>query len=313
MRRYLTLFLLLGCLSSGAQTVFGYWYGTANVKTASSANNYLVEMILNPEGGRVKGVLNYYFRNAYRSLAVEGSYNASTRLLSLKSVPMIYFGSIVNLEVDCQMDFSATLRVAQAGSTLSGLFTALPDYKYSCPDIQCNLSLDGEVSHKDSVLKAISEFKESFQVWTPAPEDTVVAANVIARKVVNFPVEREFKERKTEVTDEIEVESDTLRVDIYDNGEVDGDIISIFYNQQLIIASQKLTHRSIKVTLPLDSVKGVNELSMFAENLGLIPPNTALVLINDGKNKFELRLSSSLEKNATIRIKRKKDGVKVPK
>ena len=169
------------------------------------------------------------------------------------------------------------------------------------------------MSHKDSVLKAISEFKETFQVWTPAPEDTVVAANVIARKVVNYPVEREFAERKNEVSDEIEVESDTLKVEIYDNGEVDGDIVSIFFNKQLIIASQKLTHKSIKISLPLDSLKGINEISMFAENLGLIPPNTALVLISDGKNRFELRLSSNLEKNATIRIKRKKDGVKVPK
>jgi hypothetical protein len=44
---------------------------------------------------------------------------------------------------------------------------------------------------------------------------------------------------------------------------------------------------------------------MFAENLGLIPPNTALMIIDDGKTKHELKVSSSLEKTATIRIKRK--------
>jgi hypothetical protein len=49
-----------------------------------------------------------------------------------------------------------------------------------------------------------------------------------------------------------------------------------------------------------------NELTMFADNLGSIPPNTALMLIYDGKKRYEVRLSSSLEKNATVRIRRKK-------
>ena len=55
----------------------------------------------------------------------------------------------------------------------------------------------------------------------------------------------------------------------------------------------------------LDSTTVYNEISMFAENLGLIPPNTALMMITDGKNTYNIRLSSSLEKNATIRIRKK--------
>jgi hypothetical protein len=108
------------------------------------------------------------------------------------------------------------------------------------------------------------------------------------------------------ITHEVEVESDSIRIDVYDNGEIDGDIISVFYNQQLILNSQKLTHKSIHIDLVLDSAKNSNEISMFAENLGLIPPNTALMVIYDGKNKFEVPVSSNLEKNATISIKRKK-------
>jgi hypothetical protein len=56
----------------------------------------------------------------------------------------------------------------------------------------------------------------------------------------------------------------------------------------------------------LDSTKEYNEVSMYAENLGLIPPNTALMVISDGKSKFNIRVSSNLEKSGTIRIKRKK-------
>jgi hypothetical protein len=128
--------------------------------------------------------------------------------------------------------------------------------------------------------------------------------------VVNYVTERQFTERENIVANEIEVESDNLLVSMYDNGEIDGDIISVFYNKQLILYNQKLTHKSIKINLRLDSALAVNEITMFAENLGLIPPNTALIVISDGVNRFELRLSSNLEKNGTIRIKRKKDSIK---
>ena len=125
--------------------------------------------------------------------------------------------------------------------------------------------------------------------------------------MINYVTEKQFKERENVVVQEIEVESDSLRIDVYDNGEIDGDVISIFYNDQLILSSQKLTHKSIQLDLTLDSTKAYNELSMLAENLGLIPPNTALMVIHDGKNRHNVRVSSDLQKNATVRI-RKKSG-----
>ena len=130
--------------------------------------------------------------------------------------------------------------------------------------------------------------------------------------MINYVTEKQFTERKTEVENEIEVESDSLEVDVYDNGEIDGDMVSLFYNQQLILYNQKLTHKSIKIGVKLDPSLEANEITMFAENLGLIPPNTALMVIRDGKNVFNIRLSSTLEKNASIKIKRKKDNTKKP-
>ena len=315
MKKVFFAFLLVLSMQSYSQSVFGYWYGNANVKTSSSANNYLVELVLLPEKGYVKGILNYYFKDSYRSLQVKGNYNAATRQLSLYDIPVVYHGSLAAFEVDCIMSMQATLRVAQAGSELVGAFVSLPDYKNICPNINLNLKLNADISKKDSVLKAISEYKEEYQVWKPSANDTLVAVNVTPppKKVINFVTEKQYTERENIVANEIEVESDSLLISIYDNGEIDGDIISIFYNKNLILNNQKLTHKSIKMKLGLDTSLAVNEISMFAENLGLIPPNTALIAIDDGKNRFEIRLSSSLEKNATLRIKRKKNSVGIKK
>jgi hypothetical protein len=306
MKKPILLAIILISLQSQSQTVFGYWYGRGNVKSASSTNNYLVEMILQPEGNRVKGILNYFFKNTYRSLQVKGTYNKETRELSLNNIPVTYHGSMVNMEVDCMMNLRGTLKVARAGSNLMGQFISQPDYRFMCADINFTLILKADISKKDSVLRSIREFKEAYRVWRPSATDTFVSASILQRRVINYVVENQFKERENIINDEIEVDSDSLKVDFYDNGEVDGDSISVFFNNQLLASSQKLSGRSVHFTLGLDDTKEINELSMFADNLGSIPPNTALMIVTDGKKRYEIGLTSNLQTNGTVKIKRRK-------
>lgn len=272
-----------------------------------------MELILLPEKNYVSGILSYYFKDSYRSLPVKGNYDAATRRLSLYNVPIVYHGSIAAFEVDCIMNMQATLRVAQAGADLVGTFIGLPDYKNICANINFSLRMNADISKKDSVLKALREFKENYQVWKPLASDTVASSTIIQRKVTNYVIERQYAERENVVNNEIEVASDSLKIDFYDNGEVDGDSISIFLNNKLMAFHQKLSTKPVHFDIVLDSLQKINDLTMFAENLGFISPNTALMVINDGAKRYDIRLSSNLEKNATIKIKRKKDGIKVPR
>jgi len=100
----------------------------------------------------------------------------------------------------------------------------------------------------------------------------------------------------------IEIENETFRVDLYDNGEIDGDSISLIFNGKLILAKKRLSDKAITLTLNVDDKKDVNELIMYAENLGSIPPNTALMVVTDGNNRYEVRISSDLEKSGSIRF-----------
>ena len=308
MKKHLVvLILLFFTLQSFSQSVSGYWYGTANVKSNNSNNNYLVELVIRQNKTQVKGVLNYYFKNIFRSLAVTGSYNSLSRELILFNIPLTYHGSTAKMEVDCIMNMAGILRVAKAGSSLTGAFIGKPEYKYTCVDVAFNLAYNADISKEDSILQAIRLYKEEYQVWTPSATDTLAAVNVMQRKVVNYVVDRQYKERETVVAQEIFAESDSLKVDFYDNGEIDGDSISVFFNDQLLAFNRRLSTRAVHFDLGLDSTKEFNTLTMFADNLGSIPPNTALMMITDGKNRYEVRLSSNLQKNAAIRIKRKKE------
>jgi len=281
--------LISGCLNANSQSVFGYWYGYANVKGQGSTNNYLVELVLQPEKGYVQGVFNYFFKNTYRSFQVKGNYTPATRQLSLYNIPLTYHGSVTAFEIDCIMNMQATLRVSQAESRLIGSFISLPDYKYVCKEVSFNFVMNADISKKDSVLRAISEYKETYQVWKPAIEDTIIAVAVTPppKKVINYVTEQKFTERESVISNEIEVESDSIRISLYDNGEIDGDMISIFHNKNLILYNQKLTHKSIRINLKLDTLQLVNELAMFAENLGLIPPNTSQMVIENGHSRLD--------------------------
>jgi archaellum component FlaF (FlaF/FlaG flagellin family) len=208
------------------------------------------------------------------------------------------------------MNLAATLRVSQLNSVLKGSFLSKPEYKFTCPEILFTLELNTDSLRKDSIMTAIKTLKETFQVWRPSESDTVAAVKIQPRNVVNYVVSNQFKQREKEVAQELIINSDSINVDFYDNGEVDGDSISVFLNDKLIAFNRILTTKSVHFDIPLDSTKEVNEITMFADNLGAIPPNTALMVVNDGKKRYEIRLTSNLEKSATIKLKRKKDAGK---
>lgn len=306
MKKPLLIICLLFTLQLFSQSPTGYWYGTANVKLRNSYNNYLVELILEQDKNNVKGILNYFFKNTYRSVPVRGTYNSNTRLVYISNIPVSYYGSYSGMDVDCAMNLSATLRVSQVNSVLKGSFISKPEYKYTCPEIMFTFQLNTDSLRQDSIIHAIKTFKETFQVWRPSEADTVAAVKIQQRKVVNYVVSDQYKTREKVIADELVVNSDTLKVDFYDNGEIDGDSISIFFNDQLIAFNRILSTRSVHFDIVLDTTKEINELTMFADNLGSIAPNTALMLVNDGKKRYELRLSSNLEKSASVRLKRKK-------
>jgi hypothetical protein len=122
------------------------------------------------------------------------------------------------------------------------------------------------------------------------------------------PVEpsAKLKERVSTIIKTIEVETYSVKVDLYDNGDIDGDSISLFYNGRLLLSNKRLSDKAISLTLPIEKENNVNELVMYAENLGSIPPNTALMVVTDGPNRYEVRITSDLQKSGVINFVHKK-------
>jgi hypothetical protein len=111
---------------------------------------------------------------------------------------------------------------------------------------------------------------------------------------------RKMNERKQQQQSRLEVNVKKINLKVYDNGVVDNDTVSIFYNGKLLLSHQRLSDQAIELNIDLDENVTEHTITMFAENLGGIPPNTALIVVTAGDKRYELRSKASLEENAVL-------------
>lgn len=94
--------------------------------------------------------------------------------------------------------------------------------------------------------------------------------------------------------------TDTIRVALYDNGEIDGDSVSLYMNNELVARHVLLSVNAKVIMVPIDKSIPVNRLVLFAENLGRLPPNTALMEVTVHGKTYNLFLSTDYKKNASV-------------
>ncbi len=117
-------------------------------------------------------------------------------------------------------------------------------------------------------------------------------------------IEEKFVERKKILVTEIPVVGDSIKLNFYDHGEIDGDSISLFLNGKLIHQHVLLKASPFEFTIAVADLQSDNELIMVAENLGSIPPNTSLMIVWVNGVRHEARLESSENTSAMIHFKK---------
>jgi hypothetical protein len=118
-------------------------------------------------------------------------------------------------------------------------------------------------------------------------------------------VEEKFVTRKKIFVKEIPVTGDSIVLSFYDNAEIDGDSISLFLNDKLVFQHVRLTGSAYTIKLAVSELNATNELTMVAENLGTIPPNTSYMIVMVGENRYDARLESTEGSSAMVRFVKK--------
>lgn len=112
-----------------------------------------------------------------------------------------------------------------------------------------------------------------------------------------------LRTRQNELMKSLIVGNPDVTVKLYDNGEIDDDTISVYLDKKLVLVNKRLTTSPLVLKLKMDEENPDHELIMVAENLGRIPPNTSLMIVEAGDQRFEVRITSTEQKNALVRFK----------
>jgi hypothetical protein len=150
------------------------------------------------------------------------------------------------------------------------------------------------------VLPQINETRPepiTIQPSVPQPEVVVTKPETIEEK---------FVIRKKVFTTEIPVAGDSIELRFFDNVQVDGDSITLFLNEKMIFTHIRLVEKPFVVKLAVKDLNDTNELTMVAENLGSIPPNTAYMVAIVGDKRYDVNLSSTEETSGMIRLTKPK-------
>ena len=98
----------------------------------------------------------------------------------------------------------------------------------------------------------------------------------------------------------IETGPGDIKIDLFDNGEIDGDTVSVYHNNKLILSHVRLSNKALSFTIAIDAENPHHELVMVANNLGSIPPNTSLMYVTADSKRYEVFISSNEQKNAKV-------------
>ncbi len=156
------------------------------------------------------------------------------------------------------------------------------------------------------VVKTATVAKE-----TPVTETAIKAKPVKEPETVKTPDPLLKKsavdadKRTVETIQSVYYKSDSLVLTLYDNGEVDGDTVSVLMNGKVIMPLVGLSTNAVRKTIFTKDLEEDIQLVMYAESLGSLPPNTGLLIVYDGTDRYEIRFSGDMKKSSAILFKRK--------
>lgn len=268
--------LIIFSFSLNAQTLTGTWVG--NYSKVSLFNNptLLVVEIIVTNDSIINGLSHlYYHNNKYEHHKIKGKIN-------LKDSTVFFEESFIETNLK---------------------FVNIIELKYKLKLVSSNntLRLEGKWKGTESFLGYLPIHK----VWLQKRQDSILKKQILLDSSAKHKVDTTDKKlsRITDVQKLIEVsktETDSIKISVYDNGEVDGDSISVYKNDSAIFINKPISTNPIVFYLSLDKSIQLQKIKMIAENMGSIPPNTALMIIETANKRYEVHLSSNFEKNASV-------------
>ncbi len=198
--------------------------------------------------------------------------------------------------------FTGKITTGNADSLIAAIsrINTTQTVKKSPPAVRKSVPGDPPVSKKIPETDTIAKSTPNIQTINPPVQQPVIKKPA--------PVPEIIKERENPLVKTIITSTPDIKVELFDNGYIDGDTITVYDNNEIIAYRKGLTAEPITINIKADTNNFHHEFIMVANNLGSIPPNTALMVITTGGKRYELFISEDEKKNAKVVIDYKAPG-----
>lgn len=275
MRFFLLSILVYVSLHLEAQDINGIWKGRLVMAPSGCFPVYNLEFDLTEKQGIITGTawhfsdsLNYVKKN------IRGTYQKDSNRIILQEVAITSF----RIREDCVPCMKTyTLSYHKGNGTL-----ITEEQIRGIWETPGGKAADGKASCEPGTLVLNRQQKASFPKQEARPQALREKSNVLVQ--------------------EIKVDSGVVNIEFYDNGQIDGDTISVYVNDRSVVYKQLLRTQPVSMSLQVDSKRAIQDVVMVGENLGTIPPNTALMIVTANNKRFQLYLTADEKKNALVRF-----------
>jgi len=276
MKFFLSILIFLLPRFLFADDLNGIWKGTFTQGPGGCYPKYFLELQINFSDNNITGkVYDYYDTSKFVKLSFTGKYNPQTHRLVLIENKVLQ-SKIPADCAPCIKTYDLVYSKKDNDEILEGdLKGHLEERKNACPP--------GKIILKKS---ASSDF----------PVD-IDQNDELARIQQTLQLQPRVLDLKTTIA----LDSPKIKLEFYDDAEIDNDTITVLINNKLLLYRQCLTLKPL--TIYFNAFPGTEyELVMYADNLGTIPPNTALMTVTAGSKKTDVYLSSSEQKSAAVKF-----------
>jgi len=330
--------LVFGFQQATAQKMSGQWIGgfTSADDPTGSMTDYVLEIEV--AGTQVSGYSYTYFSMSGKRYFVicrlKGSFDKGSKSLSVNEVETVKTNTPADFK-NCHQSHELTYlkqadkeillgkwKPVEKGSDCGKGNTSLQDPKTTAkkpepivpqqknlvtPEQKPITSVKKPVEEKvNAVPKSNQQSVTEKSADKKADPKPVMPMEGGKAKNLSENTKEKLSQRSAQVIKTIDVTGPSIKIEIYDNGQVDGDTVSIFMNGILLIPAKMLTAKPITINIDVNDKEDVYDIVMFAESMGTIPPNTALMVVTTATNRYEINITSTEQTSGSIRLKVKR-------
>jgi hypothetical protein len=302
------LFFIITAASLQGQSLTGIWSGKISRKGAGYGGVESIEMQIVQSGRHLNGY-SFAFKDTSRFVLFDmaGNRNRRTQTIYIREVGYAYFLLPPGF-LPCEKIY--TMKYYKIGKTqyLSGVWTGLGNDTSCFPGEELLVVLQKlkkpeypieqfvQKKFTDHILRHIAKNDKANPPQPEMPEPEMPGPVVIA-SADSLPAER-----KLDIQEIVNVADTTVKITLYDNAIVDNDTVSVFADKKPVLLRQRISAQPLSFTVTVTEPGKPLEILMQAENLGSIPPNTAVMIIETAHKRYEVRLSAGFEKHAVVII-----------